>query len=153
MYSAPSDALGRRIVDLITHPTETRDRLCAGIYTKNDPGNPLALLQAALEKTEELSPLDQKLRDAVRAGIITADGPLARIDAAQEAGVLSQKEAKQLRDLDTQVMDLIDVDDFDGSDLGTKTGRTAPAKKKTTAKKKNTAKKKKKTRKKSTRKV
>lgn len=140
-YSAPSDALGNRIVKLITYPTETRDRLCAGLYTTKEPGNPLALLQAALEATEELSPLDQKLRDAVRAGLVTADGPMARIDAAEEAGVLTAEEAKQLRDLDRQVMELIDVDDFDGSELGTQTRSAAPARKKHTAKKKKAKKK------------
>ena len=48
MYSAPSDELGQQVVDLITHPTEARDRLCAGIYSTSEPGNPLGLLQDAL---------------------------------------------------------------------------------------------------------
>jgi acyl-CoA dehydrogenase len=104
-------------VDLITYPTETRDRLCAGIYKTLEPGNPLGLLQAALEATEAATPLEEKLRNAVRAGVITADDPIERIDAAKEAGILSADEAKQLRDLDKQVMELIDVDDFTGDEL------------------------------------
>jgi acyl-CoA dehydrogenase len=33
MYFAPSDTLGQQIVDLVTHPTAARDRLCRNIYT------------------------------------------------------------------------------------------------------------------------
>lgn len=116
-YSAPADELGQRIVDLITYPTESRDRLCAGIYSTVEPGNPLGLLQAALEATEAATPLEEKLRNAVRAGVITAEDPLERIDAAREAGILSADEAKQLHDLDKQVMELIDVDDFTSAEL------------------------------------
>jgi acyl-CoA dehydrogenase len=120
MYSAPSDALGQEIVNSITYPTEARDRLCAGIYTTEEPGNPLGLLQAALEATEEASPLEDKVRDAVRSGIIPSGPPLGVIDSAEEAGILTGKEATQLKDLDEQVMALISVDDFDASELAVK---------------------------------
>ncbi len=120
MYSAPSDELGQRIVDLITYPTEARERLCAGIYTARVPGNALGLLQVALESAEQARPLEEKLHAAVRAKVIDANGVLAQIDAAEEAGVLTIDEARQLRDLDEQIMALINVDDFDPSELGTK---------------------------------
>jgi acyl-CoA dehydrogenase len=142
MYSAPSDALGQQLVELITHPTETRARLCSGIYSTREPGNPLGLLQEALEATEDASPLDEKLRNAIKAGVVTTNDPIGKIEMAQEAGVLSAKEARQLKDLDAMVMEIIGVDDFDSDDLGTKTGRRAVAAKKTTKKKKTTRKKK-----------
>jgi acyl-CoA dehydrogenase len=119
MYSAPSDELGQQIVDLITHPTEARDRLCAGIYTTVEPGNQLGLLQAALEAVEAASPLEAKLREASQQGVIGDGDPLTRIDEAEQAGVLTADEARQLRALDEQVMDLIAVDDFDGKEFGT----------------------------------
>jgi acyl-CoA dehydrogenase len=117
MYFLPSDALGQQIVDLVTHPTETRDRLCAGIYTTNEPGNPLGQLQAALEATEAASPLERKLREASRTGVITASGPLEKIAQAQEAGVLTAEEAAELVVLDEQVMALLAVDDFTAAEL------------------------------------
>jgi len=142
MYSAPSDELGQQIVDLISYPTDSRMRLCAGIYNAPGPANPLGLLQTALEATEESSGLDEKLRNAVRAGVIATNDPLGRIDAGEETGVLTAKEAQQLRNLDAMVMALISVDDFDNADLGTKTKRRAASRKKAT-RKKTTAKKKK----------
>jgi acyl-CoA dehydrogenase len=148
MYSAPSDELGSRLVELITYPTEARERLCAGIYKTREPGNPLGLLQAALETTEELSPLTDKLRGAVRAGVVKTDDPVARIDEAREAGVLTASEAKQLHDLDRQVMALINVDDFDGAELASgaagpspTAAPAAPARNKAKKKKKATKKK------------
>ena len=145
MYSAPSDELGQQIVDLITHPTESRTRLCAGIYDDCEPGNPLGLLQAALEATDELSGLTEKLKKAVKAGVIKTSDPLEGIDAGEEAGVLTAAEARQLRDLDTMVMELIAVDDFDSAELGAKTKQRAASirkkvRKKATAKKKKVAK-------------
>ena len=44
-YSAPSDELGRKVVDVITHTGEARERLCAQAYTTIEPGNPIGLLQ------------------------------------------------------------------------------------------------------------
>ncbi len=116
-YSAPSDDLSRKIVELITYPTEARERLCAGIYTTTEPGNPLGLLQEALEAAEAASPLETKLRDARHAGVIDAEGPLERIEQAESAGVLTADEATQLRALDEQIMALIEVDDFASEEL------------------------------------
>jgi acyl-CoA dehydrogenase len=121
MYSAPSDELGQQIVDLITYPTDARTRLCAGIYSTAEPGNPLGLLQQALEAAEAAAPLESKLRDAARAEVISGNDSLALIASATAAGVLTAAEAEQLRALDEQVMALIAVDDFDGKELGTKT--------------------------------
>ncbi len=112
MYSAPSDELSQRIVDLITYPTEARERLCAGIYSTTEPGNPLGLLQEALEAVEAATPLDDKMRDARRSGVIDSDDPVERIRQAAAAGVLTADEAETLTALDAQVMALIEVDDF-----------------------------------------
>jgi phage gp29-like protein len=69
------------------------------------------------------TPLFDKLREAQRAGLIATDHPLHRIDAAERAGVLSSAETAQLRALDELVMDVVSVDDFDSSELGTKAKR------------------------------
>ncbi len=117
MYSAPSDELSLKIVDLITYPTEARERLCAGIYSTTEPGNPIGLLQEALQAAEAATPLENKLRDARRAGVIGSDDPLETIEQAEKEGVLTADEAAQLKALDAQIMALIDVDDFAAEEL------------------------------------
>jgi acyl-CoA dehydrogenase len=117
-YSAPSDELGQELVALVTRPTETRERLCAGIYTTDEPGSPLGLLERGLERSEALLPLEQRLRDAVRSGLIDADHPLAQIESAERQGIINGNEADQLRRHDALVMEITGVDDFDPAEIG-----------------------------------
>jgi len=133
-YFAPSDELGESILQLITHPTAARDRLCAGIYKTPGPGNPLGQLQEALEMAEQMTPLEHKIRDAERAGVIAGEHPLDKIDQAEKSGIVTEEEANQLRMYDSQVMDLIAVDEFDGHELGTKTSAPKRSAKKPAAK-------------------
>ena len=56
-YSAPSDDMGADVVKIMTTPGEARDRLSAIAYTTSEPGNPLGLLQDALEMSVEMEPL------------------------------------------------------------------------------------------------
>jgi acyl-CoA dehydrogenase len=113
MYSAPDDELGQNIVRLITHATETRERLCAGIYVTDEPGNALGQLQRALVTAEKVQPLEERLREAVRNGLVKANHPLEQIELAQQQGILNAVEADQLRHFDELVMSLVGVDDFD----------------------------------------
>ncbi|HJP05217.1 MAG: acyl-CoA dehydrogenase [Gammaproteobacteria bacterium] len=117
-YFPPSDELGQQIVALVTRPTEARERLCSGIYKKKESGNPLGLLQAALETAEDNAPLSRKLRDALRNEVISGRTEIDAIHAAREAGVLTPGEAELLIEQDRQIMDLINVDDFAPGDIG-----------------------------------
>jgi acyl-CoA dehydrogenase len=117
-YSAPSDELGQEVVTLITHATDTRERLTCGIYATDEPGSPLGQLQRALERAEALVPLEQRLRDAVRSGLVREDHPLEQIESAERQGIITANEADQLRRFDALVMEIIGVDDFDPREIG-----------------------------------
>jgi len=147
-YSAPSDELARKVVEVITHTGEARERLSAQAYTTIEPGNPLGMLQRALELSEQLAPLELKLRQARKEGLLRSDYFGYQIDEAEQAEVISSAEAEKLRDYHAQVRELLAVDDFapdqigrmqqsgageEGSE-GTVT-RSAAARKKTTKKK------------------
>jgi acyl-CoA dehydrogenase len=120
IYSAPGDRLGRTIAGLVTSPTEVRDRLCELVYRTVQPGNPLGLLQEALQLAVQLEPLEKRIRvEGVKTGKVTALDLPDRIQQALAAGLISETEAAALRDYDRKVMDLINVDDFDTSELGT----------------------------------
>jgi len=120
IYSAPADRLGRTIAGLVTSPTEVRDRLCQLVYRTVQPGNPLGLLQEALQLAVQLEPLEKRIRvEGVKTGKVTALDLPGRIQQALAAGLISETEAAALRDYDRKVMDLINVDDFDTRELGT----------------------------------
>ncbi len=130
-YSAPSDLLSRRVVELVLSPTETRDRLCAGIYDEQVANNPLGMLQAALEEAVQIEPLERKMREAQKSGKVDAPEYAAQLQQAEEAGLLSAEETARLAAFDARVMELIAVDDFESHELGTRAQQPAPARKAT----------------------
>ena len=126
-YSAPSDQIGKGIVDLMINPTKARDRLCAQVYREVHNDNPLGLLQAALEQSIEVEPLERRLRDAHKSGTISADYLPEQIEQALDVGLIDNKEAELLRDYHEAVFELIAVDDFDSSEIGRSGGNAGPA--------------------------
>ena len=150
-YNAPSDDLGRKVVDVITRTGEGRERLSQQAYTTIEPGNPLGLLQEALQLSEELAPLEAKLKQARKEGLVSADYMGHQIDEAEQAEVIDSKDAGILRDYLAKVEALLAVDDFapdeigragsSGDSAGQKPGprktprKKAPARKKAAAKK------------------
>jgi acyl-CoA dehydrogenase len=120
IYSAPGDRLGRTVAALVTSPTEVRQRLARFVYHPLQPGSPLGLLQEALELAVQMEPLEKRIRvEGVRTGKVTALDLPGRIPQALAAGLISETEAAALHDYDRKVLDLINVDDFDSSELGT----------------------------------
>ncbi|MGH8260871.1 MAG: acyl-CoA dehydrogenase [Steroidobacteraceae bacterium] len=118
-YFAPSDRLGRRVAELATSATQARERLGRFIYTTREPGNPLGLLQEALELAAAAEPLEQRIRvEGVRTGRVTALDLPGRIDQALALGIVSESEAASLREYDQKVMELVRVDDFAPGEIG-----------------------------------
>ena len=76
----------------------------------------------------DIEPLERKVARAVKKGQIHAIGEYAnRVDAAVEAGILTAAEGERVKDFDDLVMELLAVDDFDPSELGTKASATSGA--------------------------
>jgi acyl-CoA dehydrogenase len=131
-YSAPSDEIAARVVDLVTSPGEARERLSELAYTTLEAGNPLGLLQEALELTGKHRPLERRLRQARKEGLIKADYLGLQIEEAEKAQVISKAEARGLREYHEKVVALLAVDDFTTEELArvhTQESSSAPAKK------------------------
>jgi acyl-CoA dehydrogenase len=117
-YFAPADKLGAEIVDLVTHSTPSRERLAGDAYKAQHAGNHLGELQMALEMAEHAAPLEKKIREALKAGLIEGADLPAQIEAALKEGLIIEDEAEQLRHYDKAVMALVAVDDFAPEDFG-----------------------------------
>ena len=136
-YSAPSDEIAAKVVEIVTAPGESRERLSAHAYTTLEPGNPLGLLQEALELTKKHIPLERRLRQARKEGLIGADYLGLQIDEAEKAQVISKAEARSLREYHDKVAALLAVDDFTTEELArVLPGKLEPKAPKNTAKKK-----------------
>ncbi len=139
-YSAPSDEISRKVVELITTPGESRERLSQLAYTTLEPGNPLGLLQEALELTIEYEPIERRLRQARKEGLLSSDYLGDQIGEAEKAQVISKAEARNMRAYHEKVQTLLAVDDFAPEELSRKTTAApqpvvAKTRKKKTAKK------------------
>jgi acyl-CoA dehydrogenase len=117
-YFSPSDELGKKVVGLITKSGDARERLSKQAFTTLMPNNPLGLLQEALVLSEQMLPLEMRLRQAKKEGLIRADYLGHQIDEAARAEVISAAEAVQLRDYHEKVSFMLSVDDFAADELG-----------------------------------
>jgi acyl-CoA dehydrogenase len=117
-FSSPRDSLSRRIVELVISPGEARDRLCEGVYRTVEPGNPLGLLQEAMELSIEVSPIEKKLRKGMKEGAILTLDFGRQVEEGVAAGIITAEEAERLRAADDRIMALIHVDDFAPEDFG-----------------------------------
>jgi acyl-CoA dehydrogenase len=144
-YSAPADELGGKIVDIVTSSGDARERLCQYAYKALEPGNPLGLLQEALELAEAHAPLEKRLRQAHKEGLVRSEYLGLQIDEALTAEVINAEEAAALRDYHEKVFDLLAVDDFAPEELGRQmserpeAGSTRAAAKRKTSPRKKTA--------------
>ncbi len=125
-YKNPSDEIGSRVVELVTTPGDSRERLSEFAYTTLEPGNPLGKLQEALELAREHAPLEKRLRQARKEGLIDSDYLGLQINEAEKAQVISKAEANGLRDYHEKVSALLDVDDFAQNEMIGRPADNAP---------------------------
>ena len=96
---------------------EARERLSEQAYTTVEPGNPIGLLQEALVLSEAVAPLEKRMRQAFKEGLIKSEYLGDQIPEAKRAGVINKSEAADLDDFHTKVRDLLAVDDFAPDEL------------------------------------
>ena len=92
-------------------PGEARDRLTAGIYVPTADSEPLAQLEQALECAIACEVIENKLRDAVKAGHLTGQND-AKATEALAHGIITSEEAALLEKMNVLRRRVIMVDDF-----------------------------------------
>ncbi len=112
-FHMPSDKLERTIADQVTHNTETRNMLIDGVYLTPNENNPIGKMNEILALAEDMEPLLQKLKAAVKSKQVPNLLSIALIDAAEQAEIVNKEEASRLREFDNKVMSVINVDDFE----------------------------------------
>ncbi|MBF0446753.1 MAG: acyl-CoA dehydrogenase [Magnetococcales bacterium] len=106
----PTDNMVRQAADLLLEPSESRNRLTAGIFLPDDPKEPMAKLEEAFRLTIQTVEMEKKWAALAKAN------PGLDVEAlktlAIESQVLSSLESRQL-DLAHELCDeVIQVDDF-----------------------------------------
>jgi acyl-CoA dehydrogenase len=100
-HRSPADALTKHCAQLLLDPSETRDRLTAGLYLgKHEEG--LARLERAFALAIENEPIAKRLRDA----------RIYDWRAAKKSGLITDIESERMAALEEAVAKVVAVDDF-----------------------------------------
>ena len=114
---APSDRLARRLCTQLLAPSDTRDRLCEGVFRAATPNNAIGRMDAILPLVIQAEPVERKFIKAMRARTIQALDYDQQVAEAVAEGVLTEAEGELLLKARAAAMEFIHVDDFDPADL------------------------------------
>jgi acyl-CoA dehydrogenase len=101
----PDDATVRACAEVLTEPSEARERLTAGVHC-GDAGA-VRDLEEAYARVVAVAPLRRRLKEA------KADG----IEEGLAKGLVSEEEAARLREAEAAVARVVAVDDFAAEEL------------------------------------
>jgi acyl-CoA dehydrogenase len=108
----PSDRLGHRVARLLIEPSETRDRLTAGMYVPENETDIIGAIEHALQATVAAETIEARIRAAQRAQTISGRTHDELVHEAVEAGVITGQEQAQLVRAARLRDQVIRVDDF-----------------------------------------
>jgi len=110
---APSDRLGGRVARELLEDREARHALTTDIFVPppDEPG--LGSLEAALHEAVDALPIETKLRDLVRAGLLDRAPGHMLDDMALAAGLITREEYERLNAARDCRLEVIQVDAFD----------------------------------------
>ena len=136
MYAAPSDRLSNKVVNLVLENTQSRARLCKGIYSAPVQSNPLHQLQKAMELAVLVEPVEKGLRGKLHEDTLPGESVEARIQRLRDLELISKEQAELMNNYWDLLEPIIAVDDFDSAEIAAEpTVAGAPAKKATAKKK------------------
>jgi acyl-CoA dehydrogenase len=111
-YRGPSDKLNHQVAGLLLEPSRARDRLTSGIYLARGHGEPMGILEVALEKVISAETVEKKLRKAIQSGALQAVDEEALLQKAVKAGVIDKEDADLVRSAEEARREAVRVDDF-----------------------------------------
>jgi acyl-CoA dehydrogenase len=116
-YKPAPDWLGAKCVDLVLAPGEARDRLTRYVYVTENPDDPTGLLEVAFTKAVAAETAEKKLDRAVRSGQVRRVHGTDWVGDAAKIGVISEDEARLLREVEALTARVIAVDHFDPAEV------------------------------------
>jgi acyl-CoA dehydrogenase len=116
-YKPAPDWLGHKCVELVLVPGEVRDRLTRFIYVSQDANDPTGLLEVTLAKAVAAEAAEKKLDRAVRAGQVRRVHGTDWVGDAAKIGIVSDEEARLLREVEALTARVIAVDHFDPAEV------------------------------------
>jgi len=111
-FRPPKDKHNRECARLVLEPGAARDRLTAGMYVPAGETDATGVLEAAFVAAVACEPIDKKLREAVKTGLLSPRPDTDTASLALEAGVISADEHSRWQKKEALRKAVIKVDDF-----------------------------------------
>ena len=110
----PSDKQIAAVVALVTHNSQTRTRMTAGLYREDNGRNPIATYDSLLDRVERAETLYRKINQAVRDGVLPESdlGIERRISACVAQGLLCADDGEFMLAFEKDVLAMVNVDAF-----------------------------------------
>lgn len=118
-HPGPSDALDAQVAAILGRPEgdPALERVLDGFYRPQSADEPLGGLHHALHSLIASQPAAKKLHQALKSGSLKPAPGSDPLAAAQETGILDEKEANSLYAAEAARRRVIDVDDFSQEEL------------------------------------
>ena len=111
----PSDQLGQDVARLLISPSATRDRLTAGCHLPATADEPVGAIEQALAATLDAEPIEAKIRELEKRGVLDGN-PQANVrdiaDAAVAIGGITAEEYAVVKRRNRLRDTVVKVDDF-----------------------------------------
>jgi len=113
-FRPSADVHNRGCAALVLEPGEARDRLTAGMYVppQTARSDATAVLEAALRATIACEPIEKKLREAVKRGVVVPQAGRETAQLARDKDVISADEYARWEEKEALRKSVIQVDDF-----------------------------------------
>lgn len=119
-YQGADDKLGHKVARVTLTPSDTLDRLSAGIYQSQDKNNATGRISHALNLVLKTDDLQHKLRDSYKQGRLSTRDRSAYIEAKQK-NIITETEYNMLLESEAAIQNAIKVDEFSFSGWQIKT--------------------------------
>ena len=111
-YRGPDDHLGHRVASMLLEPSASRDRLTSGMYINRDKTCALGRLELTLDLVVAAEPIEKKIRQAVKKGLIKSGSEESMLTLAVSESLITEDEATTVRLAMAGVREVVAVDDF-----------------------------------------
>jgi len=110
-YQRPNDKTGHKVARLTLSPSDTLDRLSAGIYNSNNKDNSTGRIAHAFQLVLKTEDLQHKLRAAYKQGDLNSRNQDAYVEAVDK-NIITDNEYALLIETEEAIQNAIKVDEF-----------------------------------------
>ena len=112
-WTEPDDRMSHEAARLLLTPSESRERLTAGIFITEDERFRQGIIEQAFRQAARVAPLEKTLREARRAGVIHSRELLEQAREALAEGLIGEADLKELEKMRMLRRRVIAVDSFE----------------------------------------